>query len=323
MELENRKVLQHLWNHGTKKAKDLHQLTNIPLSTCYDIIKRLKSGEGVERKSGSGGGKKLKGKDMQRIAQLARFHPKWTCSEISRVANERGSPFVHQETIRRNLAAIGYIKWVPKNVPMLTTIQKQKRVEWCRNHLDYDWSKVIITDESVFQLFTNYLKVWGKKQPKKMVPKKGPSIMIWGGISVRGKTPLKFVDGIVNAEKYQQILEECLIESMNTLYPDGWVLQQDNAPPHTARSTKKFFEDKKIEILEWPACSPDLSPIENCWGLMKRRVEKMNLRRIDEWKGKILNVWDDITQETLKNYFQSLPSRLQICIDAEGATIKK
>ena len=68
MELENRKVLQHLWNHGTKKAKDLHQLTNIPLSTCYDFIKRLKSGEGVERKSGSGGKKKIKGKDMQRIA---------------------------------------------------------------------------------------------------------------------------------------------------------------------------------------------------------------------------------------------------------------
>ena len=56
---------------------------------------------------------------------------------------------------------------------------------------------------------------------------------------------------------------------------------------------------------------------------MKRRVEKMNPRRIDEWKSKILKVWDDITQETLKNYFQSLPSRLQMCIDAEGATIKK
>ena len=110
---------------------------------------------------------------------------------------------------------------------------------------------------------------------------------------------------------------------MNALYPDGWVLQHDDAPPHTARSTKKFLEDNKIQILDWPACSPDLIPIENCWGLMKKRIEKMDSRKIDEWKGKILKVWDEITQETLENYFESLPRRLQMCIDANGATIKK
>ena len=122
MELENRKILQHLWNQGTKKAKDLNQLTNIPLSTCYDVIKRIKSGEGVERKSGSGAKRKLKGKDTKRIVQLACHHPKWSCVKIASVAAEKGNPFAHHATIRRNLASIGYMKWVPKNVPLLTTI---------------------------------------------------------------------------------------------------------------------------------------------------------------------------------------------------------
>ena len=56
---------------------------------------------------------------------------------------------------------------------------------------------------------------------------------------------------------------------------------------------------------------------------MKRRIEKMNPRKTDEWKGKILKIWDEITRETLENYFESLPRRLQMCIDANGATIKK
>ena len=56
---------------------------------------------------------------------------------------------------------------------------------------------------------------------------------------------------------------------------------------------------------------------------MKRRYEKIRPRKIDKWKGKILKAWDDVTQEILENYFQNLPNRLQMCIHAEGDTIKK
>ena len=58
------------------------------------------------------------------------------------------------------------------------------------------------------------------------------------------------------------ILEECLLESADTLYPDGWRLQLDNAPTHTARQTQRWLQDNGVTVLDWPANSVDLAPIE-------------------------------------------------------------
>uniref|UniRef100_A0A8R1EPA1 Tc1-like transposase DDE domain-containing protein n=1 Tax=Caenorhabditis japonica TaxID=281687 RepID=A0A8R1EPA1_CAEJA len=39
--------------------------------------------------------------------------------------------------------------------------------------------------------------------------------------------------------------------------------QQDNAAINSSNSTKNWFASKGIKVLDWPACSPDLNPIED------------------------------------------------------------
>ncbi len=48
------------------------------------------------------------------------------------------------------------------------------------------------------------------------------------------------------------------------LFKDAdFIFHQDLAPAHTSKSTKSWLNDHGVGVLDWPANSPDLNPIEN------------------------------------------------------------
>jgi hypothetical protein len=56
------------------------------------------------------------------------------------------------------------------------------------------------------------------------------------------------------------------------------VFQQDGARCHTSKSTDNWLEEnlpKNVKLLkkaDWPASSPDLSPIETLWAILQDKV---------------------------------------------------
>ncbi|GFY36526.1 transposable element Tcb1 transposase [Trichonephila clavipes] len=52
------------------------------------------------------------------------------------------------------------------------------------------------------------------------------------------------------------------------------IFQQDNARSHVACNVQGFFSSHQIELLPWPACSTNLSPIENTWSMLAQRLAR-------------------------------------------------
>ncbi|KAF2898916.1 hypothetical protein ILUMI_07259 [Ignelater luminosus] len=70
-------------------------------------------------------------------------------------------------------------------------------------------------------------------------------------------------------------LKKGILPSARIMYgadSEQWCLQKDNDPKHRSRKCTQWKEDNSIQVLLWPSVSPDLSPIENVWGIMKMTV---------------------------------------------------
>lgn len=108
------------------------------------------------------------------------------------------------------------------------------------------------------------------------------------------------------------MLDEVLLDYTDQIGEENWIFQQDNAPIHVSKLSKSWFTSKNIEILEWPAISPDLNPIENLWGIMSTRVyaNGRQFGTVEELKNCIREVWKNFTVTELQNLILSMPNRI-------------
>ncbi len=100
------------------------------------------------------------------------------------------------------------------------------------------------------------------------------------------------------------------------------IFQQDNAKQHSAHITKSWLRRKRVRVLDWPACSPDLSPIENVWRILKRKMRQRRPRTVAHLKTCLQEGWDKITPETLHHLVSSVPKSLLSVVKRNGNITK-
>ncbi len=141
-------------------------------------------------------------------------------------------------------------------------------------------------------------------------------------MSSAGVDPLCFLKSTVNAAIYQKILEHFMLPSADKLYGDAdFILQQDLAPAHTAKGTKKAGSIHHT-VLDWPANSPDLNPIEHLWGIVKRKMRDTRPNNANDLKAAIEATWALITPEQCHRLIVFMPSRIDAVIHAKGDPTK-
>ncbi|GFT11401.1 transposable element Tc1 transposase [Trichonephila clavipes] len=81
--------------------------------------------------------------------------------------------------------------------------------------------------------------------------------------------------------------------------------RQDNARPHTTRVAMNCLP--ACQTLSWPARSPDFSPIEHVWDMVRRRLPLPG--NVDDLARQLEQIWQEIPQDTIKVLYHSMPHK--------------
>ncbi|KAG8963250.1 hypothetical protein FRC05_004813 [Tulasnella sp. 425] len=177
-------------------------------------------------------------------------------------------------------------------------------------HTEDDWKRYVWSDETKIKRWGSDGKqyVWvrpgeglSERTVQATLKHGGGSLMVWGAMHWTGPGQLVKIDGIMDGDLYVSILKEDLMASLeeHRVSVDDVIFQHDNDPKHTCKKVKKFLADKGIQVLRWPAQSPDLNPIKHLWEHIKQKLNGYPTQpkgMLELWE-RVQEVWAAIPAE--------------------------
>ena len=238
---------------------------------------------------------------------------------------------ISSSTVRRRLATAGLQAHRPFVGPLLTAQHRLRRLQWAQEHRHWTparWRSVLFTDESRFSLHAadGRARVWrrrGERMAEACVQQTDQwgtrSVMVWGGMSRDFRTQLHIFHGHITAEVYRNDVIENIVIPFFRNHGNVTILQQDNATPHTARLTRDYLEQQRVQTLPWASLSSDLSPIEHLWDELGRRVKRFhNPQNVAQLEAALIQEWENIPQDRLRRLVGSMRARCDAVIAAQG-----
>lgn len=262
-----------------------------------------------------------------------------SASQITNMFISKTNLPVSKSTVRRSLYKENLRCRLARPKLLVSEANIAARLNWCLAHQDWtvrQFRRVLWSDESTVSLFQqgSCSRVW--REPKEewnvecvtSTVKHSPRRMYWDAFSWYGVGPLIPIHGSVTAASYTETLQRHLLpalEGFPGISDRGRPLfQQDNARPHTAKLTKRFLTENHVRVVDWPAQSPDLNPIENVWHELKRMVQRNpnKLANLTELDTQVLQAWGNVPPEFCRRLVDSMPRRIAACIAAAGGPTK-
>jgi histone-lysine N-methyltransferase SETMAR len=333
--IEIRIILRHYFKKGFSAAKAAREICDVegedsmPERTAQRWYQRFKAGDmSLEDKPRSGRPSIV---DQEELRAAIEANPGSSTRDLS---SELGSS---RETIRRHLHALGFENKRPRVLPHeLTPEQAQKRLNICRQLLQNlndarFWRRIVTSDEKwIFLRNPDTGNQW--LQPGQVgtpVVRRGrfeKKVMLCVWWNVEGVVHWELVPAgrAVNGKLYVEQLER-VHEALRQRYPsmirrNQILLQQDNAPAHTSRTTKEKIEELDgVDVLPHPPYSPDLAPSDyHMFRSMAHFLRGRRFNNTDELEDGIREFFASKDREWYRRGIEQLADRWLNVINADG-----
>jgi transposase len=301
----------------------------------YALSKKRKETGGVSDLKRCGRPRKSSTKQDRKLFNMCPANPKLTSNTLKQIWEEKTGIHISTRLVRLRLNSMGLHRRVSRQKPLLTLRHVAMRKKWAEDYQNWtvnDWEQVVFSDESTFQLIQSSQKVtvWTapneEYKPEMISPTAkhgGGFIMVWGCMSAEGVGVLKVVDGTLNSQGYMNILENCALPACRALKGNSpFIFQHDGAPCHTAKVVTSWIRDHNVRTLPWTPQSPDMSPIEHLWHIIKLQLREKMPKNKKELVDFVKEQWYSTPQQVCKDLVHSMPKRVAELKRAKGEAIK-
>lgn len=318
------------WRMGKSTRIEIAEVLELSYPTVCDVIRKYEK-DGTTIPAPRPGKKPvLTERDIRQLTKITKKNRTTTLEEKTEELNHALTVTVSSKTVQRTLHTEGYYARTAKKKPLVSEANRKKRLAWCQMTKNWseEWNRVIFSDESRIEIFSNDSHQWVWRQPDEKYKieclrptvKKSDGIMVWGCFCKDRLGPLVVVEGRITGERYRNLLEEHLLPFLNELGNEDYTFQDDNAAAHTAKVVKEWKEENLTNILGWPAQSPDLNPIEHLWAELKVgvRAHKPRPKNKRELEVIVKEEWLKLRPSKLEKLIESMPRRVEAVIKNKG-----
>lgn len=256
----------------------------ISKSTISETIRRFEQTGSLKHRAITGRPRSTTSEDNRmEIAQAFVENPHLT---VRKASEQHVLP---RSTVHRILKSIKFHPYKVNLIHELNEDDPDRRIEFCdtmMTRIDEDPNflySIVFSDESTFTLngevnrhncryWSDSNPHWTRDEHTQYLQK----LNVWAGIVNNQLVGPYFIDGDLNAVKYEAMLRGQIIPRIREIVGDNfnhtW-FQQDGAPAHYGRNVRALLDlefhhrwiGRRGEI-EWPARSPDLSPLDFFYG---------------------------------------------------------
>jgi len=256
-----------------------------------------------------------------------------SCQALARELNRTHPdlPDVTRHTIRRDLRKLRLRALKCQRGPKRLPHDPSTRMRACKLYLGLplrDIKRLAFTDTKYFDTNSRGTQYeWcreGQYAGRILRETWCPRVHVWGVLHRDFRFIVRLSPGKLTADSFKR---QCLMPLAAFLtgknHPlSSVILQMDGETAMNAESASKYLETKGFRILQdWPARSPELSPIENLWAIIQRRVDLRGPNDADELWRMVKEEWEAISDTEARALLDSFPARLKRCVAAGGSTI--
>ncbi|GFS78505.1 transposable element Tcb2 transposase [Trichonephila clavipes] len=210
------------------------------------------------------------------LVLTARRHRNMNATLLQQHLRSATGTTVSTQTVRNRLHGVDLYARRPMVCFRPTSRHRRDRREWATEHVNWrknEWSNVLFSDESRFSVHPDNRRIFiwrdrGSRSNPAFVHESvrfgGGGVLVYGGISIDGRTDLYIIrDGPLTARRHRDEILRPIVVPYAGAIGDDFILMDDNCRPHRANLVEDFLFQEGIVRMEWPACSPDMNPIEH------------------------------------------------------------